>query len=512
MSHLDDRAKQTATLHAAEKRTLEMIANGANLSDVLNELCAAIDTHSSGTSFVCLMDQAGNQLLPIAGPHLPSAFARAITPWPIGPNRGSCGTAAFTKKRVVIPDISNDPRWPDDARGLAIAHGVCAAWSEPLISKDGEVLGTFCISHRQARIPNDEDLELIEASGHIARIAIERQRSHESLTNALALLQKSEVKLRQVIDTIPTLAWCNLPDGPNEFLNKRWHEYTGLSHEQSNGWGWHVAFHPEDVPPLMEKWRELLASGEPGEMEARLRRHDGVYRWFLIRVEPFHDEHGQLVRWYGTSTDIDALKQTQEKLREEEQELRRITDAIPQAIVVLDPSGIPLYANQATLDYAGLTAEDVLAPRFRERLFLSDDLERFRDERKAALGRGVPFEAELRARRKDGAYRWFLIRYNPFRNEQGQLTRWYATGTDIDDRVRAEERTRNENLALREQIDRDSMFEDIVGSSDALRKVLRRVSKVASSDSTVLILGETGTGKGSSGGSVGNLRVSALEL
>src|SRR2546427_1070705 len=495
MSHLDDRAKRTATLHAAEKRTLEMIANGANLSDVLNELCAAIDTDSSGTSFVCLMDQAGNQLLPIAGPHLPSAFARAITPWPIGPNRGSCGTAAFTKQRVVIADISDDPRWPDDARGLAIAHGVCAAWSEPLISKDGEVLGTFCISHSQARIPNEEDLELIEASGHIARIAIERQRSHESLTNALALLQKSEAKLRQVIDTIPTLAWCNLPDGPNEFLNKRWHEYTGLSHEQSSGWGWQVAFHQEDVPPLMEKWRELLVSGEPGEMEARLRRHDGVYRWFLIRVEPFRDERGQLVRWYGTSTDIDALKQTQEKLREEEQELRRITDAIPQAIVVLDPSGAPVYANQATLDYTGLTAADVVAPRFRERLFHPDDLERFRHERQAALERGVPFEAELRARRKDGADRWFLIRYNPFRNEHGQLTRWYATGTDIDDRVRAEERTRNENLALREQIDRDSMFEDIVGSSNSLRKVLQRGSKGASSDSTVLILGETCTGK-----------------
>src|SRR5260370_3448970 len=216
----------------------------------------------------------------------------------------------------------------------------------------------------------------------------------------------------------------------------------------------------------MEKWGELLVSGEPGEMEARLRRHDGVYRWFLIRVEACRDERGRIVRWYGTSTDIDALKQTQERLREEEQELRRITDAIPQAIIGLDPAGAPLYANQATLDYAGLTAEDVMAPRFRERLFLADDLERFRDERKAALGRGVPFEAELRARRKDGAYRWFLIRYNPFRNEQGQLTRWYATGTDSEDRVRAEERTRNENLALREQIAHDSMFEDILGSSD----------------------------------------------
>jgi len=174
----------------------------------------------------------------------------------------------------------------------------------------------------------------------------------------------------------------------------------------------------------MDKWRELLASGEPGEIEARLRRHDGVFRWFLIRVEPLRDETGKIIRWYGP-----------------------------------------------------------------------DDLQKLRDERKAALARGLPFEVEQRALRKDGRYRWFLIRYNPFRDEQGAVVRWYATGTDIDDRVRAEERTRNENLALREQIDRESMFENLVGSSEALRKVLRQVAKVAPSDSTVLILGETGTGK-----------------
>jgi formate hydrogenlyase transcriptional activator len=487
--------KQSQLLHLAEKRTLEMIAGGASLLDVLNQLCAAIDDYASATSFVCLLDAGSNELYPIAGPHVPAAFATAITPWPIGPNRGSCGTAAFTKTRVIIPDISNDPRWPDEARPVALDNGVYAAWSEPLISQSGEVLGTFCIDYSQPRTPNEQDLELIEAAGHIARIAIERQRSQEALTTALDEIKNSETRLRQVIDAIPTLAWCNLPDGPNEFLNKRWHEYTGLSPEESNGWGWQVAFHPDDIPPLMERWRELLVSGEQGEIEARLRRHDGIYRWFLIRVEPFRDETGKLVRWYGTSTDIDILKQTQEKLREDERELRRITDAIPQTIVVLDPFGASVYANQATLDYTGLTAEDVVAPRFRERIFHPDDLERLRDERKAALVRGVPFEVEQRALRKDGQYRWFLIRYNPFRNEHGQVIRWYATGTDIDDRVRAEERTRNENLALREQIDRDSMFEDIIGSSEALGKILRQVAKVAPSDSTVLILGETGTGK-----------------
>jgi len=488
-------SKQKELLRVAEKRTLEMIADGASLSDVLNDLCAAIDEHASATSFVCLMDEGGNQLLPIAGPHVPSAFATAITPWLIGPNRGSCGIAAFTKSRVVIPDISDDPRWPDNTRGVALSHGFCAAWSEPLISKDGEVLGTFCISYPQPRTPSPQDLELIEAAGHIARIAIERQRSHEALRRALDEIKNSEIKLRQVIDTIPTLAWRNLPDGSKDFLNKRWHDYTGLSAEESYGWGWQAAVHPEDLPSLLERWRQFRASEEPGEIEVRVRRYDGVYRWFLIRTEPFRDETGKIIRWYGTSTDIEALKQTEEKLREDERELRRITDAIPQTIVVLDEAGAPVYANQATLDYTGLTAEDVFAPQFRERIFHPDDLERLRDERNAAFARGLPFEVEQRALRRDGQYRWFLIRYNPFRNERGQVIRWYATGTDIDDRVRAHERTRNENVALREQIDRESMFEDIVGSSEALRKVLRQVAKVAPSDSTILILGETGTGK-----------------
>jgi formate hydrogenlyase transcriptional activator len=306
--------------------------------------------------------------------------------------------------------------------------------------------------------------------------------------------QKSEDNLRQVIDTLPTLVWCTRPDGSTEFLNKRWHDYTGCSPEESRVHGWHPTVHPEDLPGVVAKGQELLASGQPGEVEGRIRRHDGVFRWFLMRVEPLRDETGKIVRWYGVQTDIDDLKQIEEKLREEDRELRRITDAIPQTIVVLETSGVPIYANQAMLDYTGLSAEDVLSG-FRERFSHPDGLEKLREQRAAGLARGLPFELEHRARRKDGEYRWCMVRFNPFRDEMGRVVRWYATGTDIHDRVKAEEMTRNENHALREQIDRDSMFEDIVGSSEALRKVLRQVAKVASSDSTVLILGETGTGK-----------------
>jgi PAS domain S-box-containing protein len=346
-----------------------------------------------------------------------------------------------------------------------------------------------------AKTDDEREGPPVASVGNRIEDAAGQYRTREDLEKAYSDAKKSEAELRKIIDTIPTLAWCNLPDGSNQFVNQRWSDYTGLSQEEVKRVGCKVAIHPEDLPKWLDEWRTLVASGEGGEIEARLRRHDGAYRWFLIRVEPLQDESGEIVRWYGTNTDIDDLRQAEEKLRQEERELRRITDAIPQTIVVQGPDGSPIYANQAVLDYTGLTMEDVITSDFRARIFHPEDLERLRDERRAALARGLPFEIEQRALRKDGQYRWFLIRYNPFRDEQGRLVRWYATGTDIDDRKRTEDRTRNENVALREEIVRSSMFEEIVGSSKALRQVLTQVSKVAPLDSTVLILGETGTGK-----------------
>ncbi len=176
-------------------------------------------------------------------------------------------------------------------------------------------------------------------------------------------------------------------------------------------------------------------------------------------------------------------------------ELAEILDAIAESIVVLSPDGGILYANRAVLEYTGFTMPDVLAGDFLSRLFHPEDVVRLKDPRRERLSHGVPFEIEWRARRHDGQYRWFLVRYRPLVDDQSRVLRWYATAIDIDDRKRTEERTQSENLALREDIDRASMFEEIVGSSASLRAVLAQVAKVAPTDSTVLILGETGTGK-----------------
>jgi formate hydrogenlyase transcriptional activator len=300
---------------------------------------------------------------------------------------------------------------------------------------------------------------------------------------------------RTMLDLLPVLSWRGLPDGTKDFFNRGWHEYTGLLPEQARGSGWHVTIHPEDVPAVAAKWAELVSTGKAGEIEGRLRRFDGSYRWFLCRAAPVRDEQGQIVLWYGTDTEIEDRKKAEERLRTSEEELRRMLDAIPQTIVVLDPDGKALTANRASLEYHGLDVEQVAGTDARKLLFHPEDIERHNEARQQGLARGVPFTLEWRARRKDGQYRWYLVQYNPLRDDRGRVLHWYATGTDIDERKRAEQRVRNENQALRDEIDRSSMFEEIVGSSAPLLRVLDQVSRVASVDTTVLILGETGTGK-----------------
>jgi formate hydrogenlyase transcriptional activator len=219
-----------------------------------------------------------------------------------------------------------------------------------------------------------------------------------------------------------------------------------------------------------------------------MRRFDGEYRWFLIRAEPVRDEHDDIVRWYGTSTDIEELKRA-------EKELRDLVDYLPQLIVILGPDGHRVHANRVTLDYFGRSLEDLQrAADFDRTVIHPEDFEKMQSLREK-LSQGEPFEFETRMRGKEGDYRWFLFRYYPLRDCDERLLRWYTTATEIDDQKRAEERIKNENLALREEVDKVSMFEEIVGASSALQAVLSRVTKVAPTESTVLITGETGTGK-----------------
>jgi formate hydrogenlyase transcriptional activator len=482
------------SLVAATRRILEMIAAGASRTDILTKVCTAIDAqYPDMMSMVMLMDPDGQRMWVVAAPRVPVDFVKAISPVMLDPEVSSCGTAIFHNERVINADIATDPLWAGRPwREAALASGLRAAWSQPLRSKNNEVLGTFALFHPTPRSPAPEELCFFQDAAQVAIIAIEGERSRATLEQAFAEMRGSEDRLRTILDTIPIQAWSLRPDLSVAYFNQRWRDYTGLAESDPP-----VAAHPDDTARAARWRQQILASNKPSSQELRLRRHDGEYRWFIVRIEPLCDDQGNVILWYGTNTDIEDLKRAEVKLRQDEEELRGIVDAVSQAIVVLGADGTGLYANRPLLDYTGLTIDELMLPdaQGNPSFFYPEDWARLKDERLQGLARKEPFELEWRLKRKDGVYRWFLVRYHPLKDEQGQLLRWYASGTDIDDRKRVEERMQNENLALREEIDRASMFEEIVGSSGALQRVLAQVARVAKTDTTVLILGETGTGK-----------------
>jgi len=258
--------------------------------------------------------------------------------------------------------------------------------------------------------------------------------------------------------------------------------------------------HPDDREFVAQAIQRMLADHRSFDFTKRIVRPDGEIRHVRC-VGIAESRGGTFQRFVGTGMDVteqeqltEELRQSEHYLREKERELRQILDLTPQHLGVLGPDGSPLYANRAALDYFGVNMDQWRA-KSRIDLVHPDDREHFLGERKTRFLEGAPHEFEARMLRHDGTFRWFLFRLNPLKDDRGEITRWYGTATDIEDRKQGEDRLQHENAALRQEIDETSMFEEIVGTSPALQTVLSRISKVAPSESTVLITGETGTGK-----------------
>ena len=331
---IDDRKRAEAIL-AGEKRVLEMIATGRALSETLTQLCLLVQQLSSAcvSCSILLLDPESKKLWHAASPNVPRAYTTSIDGFVIGPNVSSCGTAAFYGKQVIASDIESDPRWAE-FRDVALANGLRACWSTPIFSQETRVLGTFAMFSGCPSCPTAEDQEVIAQITHLASIAIEREQSQTSLTRALDKIKKSEARLRTIIDTIPTIAWCTAPDGSGEFWNQRWHDYTGLTLEVARGWGWETVIHPEDLSEVMDTWRRYIAAGQAGEVEGRLRRSDGEYRWFLFRFCPLWDETGNIVNWYGTNIDIEDRKRAETLLAGEKQLLEMVAGGQPMSEIL----------------------------------------------------------------------------------------------------------------------------------------------------------------------------------
>ena len=260
------------------------------------------------------------------------------------------------------------------------------------------------------------------------------------------------IGLDRVLDALPAMVWTASADGQIDFVNRRWAAYTGLCLDEAHGWEWQAAIDPADLPELLERWRSILASGKPGELEGRVRRSDGEFRRFLVQCSPMLDDSGRIVKWCGLATDVEDFQRAKETSQRHELDFQLIVDSIPVPVAVTTPSGELEGVNRLTIDYFGKTLEEQKLWRTSGAVH-PDDLERTVSKLLEAHQRGSPFNVETRHRRADGVYRWFNVLGLPLRAKEGKILRWFHLLIDIDDRKRAEEALRKSVLDARSIID-----------------------------------------------------------
>jgi len=304
--------------------------------------------------------------------------------------------------------------------------------------------------------------ELTAANEDLRREIAERQRAQDAL-------RQSEDHLRLVIDTIPQQIMSGPNDGTLDFANAQWRSYTGLTLEELQGGGWQRIIHPDDREALLKAVEESRARGKPYEQEVRRRGADGQYRWFLARGVPLKDSEGCIVRWYGTSTDIQDRK-------EAENRIRLVIDTAPAMLHSARPDGHVDFFNKRWLEYVGAPLEVVRGWGWTK-VFHPDDVEGVVEKWRASLASGNPFVYEARVRRADGEYRWQFLRMVPLRDVQRNIVKWYGSAIDIEDRKRAEEdRGRGETyLAMAQRMARMGVWSwnpssgDMFGSEEFYR-------------------------------------------
>jgi PAS domain S-box-containing protein len=320
----------------------------------------------------------------------------------------------------------------------------------------------------------------------------------------------SEESYRLIVETIPGLVAVMTPAGEVEHVNRQVLEYFGRSLEELKQWGTSDAVHPADLPRVTAAWRHAVETGQPYEFEHRIRRRDGEYRWFQSRGLPLRDADGRIVRWYNLLTDVHARKETEEKLRRSEGDLLEAQRLSHAGSWRHDLASGTFMVSPEVLRIRGVESADPLSTI--DRMYAGihpEDRSRVRDTYETAQHSKGEFDAEYRIVLGDGTIKHLHTIGHPVVNESGDVVEYIGTGMDVteqrqaqaalekafDEIKRLKDRLQDENLALREEIDQASMFEEIVGASAALKMVLSHVSKVAPTDSTVLISGETGTGK-----------------
>ena len=294
-------------------------------------------------------------------------------------------------------------------------------------------------SLRRARDEQREMVQELRKLNEALRVEnTERRRADEKM-------RRTEQEFRLIADNIPVLASCR-PDGTVDFRNKTWRDYSGLSRDNLEGRRWGSSTHPDDLPLVEREWRSHIATGEPFELEQRLRRADGEYRWHWVRRVPLRDDSGNVIKWYAVAFDIEdrrlaeeAQRRSEAALCEARRELQLTIDSIPVMVSTFDPDGTRSFVNQQWQNYTGHTQQEATGKGLDTSLYYHpDDAQRFDNAWRIAQAKGETLSVDVRTRRADGTYRWYTMRRAPLRDERGNIVKWYSVGIDVDDQKVAE--------------------------------------------------------------------------
>lgn len=287
---------------------LEMVASGRPLPEVLKALCLLAEEHiPEARCSILLFDRESGTLRHGAAPNLPNSYTTVLDGVIIGPMVGSCGTAVYERREVIVTDIASDPLW-DRWRDLALSHGLSACWSKPVLARSGEVLGTFAFYYNEPRTPTQDEMARIDTVLHFAALVIERQQND-------AALRESEEHYRYSVELNPQIPWSADPQGNIVEGSRRWQDLTGTPVATALGSGWAELVHPEDQEPAKQAWTHSLTTGKAFDFDYRVRRWDGGYQWVRARAAPRRDDNGTIIRWYGTLEDIHDRKTAKERLQ-----------------------------------------------------------------------------------------------------------------------------------------------------------------------------------------------------